>query len=134
VAAKRGWPRLGVFVAATSATLVIGAWIFLTFEPLKHEAIAFEVAGECNASAPRDATVASSWNQDIFVIRAAEYPNCVEATKAVSAQIIGNQILLRITYHSPSGTYVACRCEKVTLVRLSELPRRDYVVTRIGWP
>ena len=132
---KKAWKRIAFCTVAVLAVFIFGAWGFIAFEPFRHDALTYETPPSCaSSSTPWENKLSAQWEQETFLIRASEFPNCAESVTQVSAQVIGSQVLLRIRYEAASGPRPACRCEKLTIIRLSGLAKRDYAVTRIGSP
>ena len=126
--------RMARISAIVVVVMALGGWAFLEFEPLRHRAVSYETVPGCeNSGGSRPGMYTTRWEGPTLLIRASEYPNCAEAVKRVSAHVLDDRLLLRIRYHSPSGERYACHCQKVTLVRLTDLPKRDYRVLPV-WP
>lgn len=111
---------------------VLAVWAFLEFEPLRHRALTYDAPAACKGDGGwRPSTYSTAWEGATFLIRATEYPNCAEEVKRVSAHVIGDRVLLRIRYHSPSGETYACHCPRVAHVRLDGLDKRDYRIVPV---
>ncbi len=120
--------------AAAVLIVALCAWGFLEFEPLRHRELTYEAPPTCpggHGAWGRD-TYLASWEGAMLLIHATEYPNCAEEVERVSAHVIDDLVILRIRYYSPSGDTYACDCQKVTVVRLAGLEKRDYRVSRIS--
>ena len=127
------WVALGA--VGILAIVAASWWSFFTFEPFKHDHVTFDVPPQCKEPGGRiQSTVSHHWESDTLVVAVSESVNCAFSTKAVSAQVFGDRIFLRVKYDSPSGLYMACLCGHVTNVRLSTLHRHSYHVSLISWP
>ncbi len=134
MAKKKMWRRIAFCTVAVLGVFIVGGWGFIAFEPFRHDALTYETPPSCpSSSTPWENKLTAQWEQETFLIRASEFPTCGESVKQVSAQVIGSQVLLRIRYEA-SGPLAACKCETLTIIRLSGLAKRDYAVTRIGSP
>ncbi len=124
------------YAVAGVLLVVLGAWAFFEFEPLRHRALTYDEPSACRGDGGwRPGSYLTSWDGATLLIRATEYPNCAdEKVKRVSAHVIGERVLLRIRYHSPSGGTYVCHCLRVTQVRLAGLEKRDYRVVPVFPP
>jgi hypothetical protein len=127
------WVALGT--VGVLAIVVASWWSFFTFEPFKHDQVTFDVPPQCNAFGGRIQSMLSHrWEGDALEVAVSESVNCAFSTSAVSAQVFGDRIFLRVRYDSPSGLHTACVCGHVTNVRLTTLDRQNYHVSLISWP
>jgi hypothetical protein len=138
---KRGtWQKFKRPWVWGSLAFLLAAVVFYEFEPLRYRDLTLEqppVCGPEHSGAHHNSKFETAWESDRFVVRATEYPNCAEEFERASVHVVGDRVLLRIRYHSPTGESFACHCRKVTVVRLANLEKRDYRVVRISllpWP
>ena len=126
---RRRWAIVaGIVVGA----LALAGWVIIEREPFRHEALSFETPESCPggaSKAPRRKQFISQWAGEDLVVRANICANCAAKIEDVSAQVLGNFILMRIS--APTrGHLAACDCEHSTNIRISSLPKRDYQIVR----
>lgn len=125
--------RLVIIAAVGFGTLIVAIWIVIGVEPFKHKSMSYDVLSCKQAKVSSDAKLTSHWDKDDFVISASACSNCSDHVESVSAQAIGNFVLIQLHFVT-SSVSAACNCEHPTIARLSELQKRDYKVLRIGSP
>jgi hypothetical protein len=127
--------RAGLIAATFAGAIAIAVLTIVVFEPLKHEATAFEVPKSCGSDAitkgAHSSVLASRWESGVLVVHVSENSYCSDSVRDVSAQIIGILVLLRMKYDSPRPP-TACTCEHKSVVRVSNLPQRDYRIMRFS--
>lgn len=132
--ARSAWQKLKRRRIGVPLALFAALWAFYEFEPLRHRDLAYEAPPRCtgqDAGPAHPGSYATNWEGPVFVIQATEYPNCAEQVERVSAHVVGERVLLRIRYHSPTGESYACDCRTKTTVRIGSLDKRNYRVVRI---
>jgi hypothetical protein len=122
--------RAAVIAGGLAAMAAIGYWGIVEIEPFRHEATSFETAAACAESPvhPRRNSLASDWKDGTLTIRTSVCANCVEKVERVTGQVFGDRVLLKIRVMAPQGAHAACDCEHPLVVRLGQLPQRDYQV------
>ena len=127
--------RIALIVAALAGVFTIAVLAVVALEPLKHEATSFEVPKMCGPYAitkgTQSSALTSQWEKEVLVVRVSESAYCSDSVREVSAQVIGTLVLLRLKYDSPRPP-TACTCEHKSIVRLSNLPQREYRVIPIS--
>ncbi len=136
---RRRWPIVaGTVSAVVVSAVAIAAWVIIVHEPFKHEALSYETPENCpggSTKGPRGKRFVSRWDGDALVVHASVCANCSARIEKVSAQVVGDVVLMRIGVKRIQIP-AACNCEHLTTIRLSSLPKRDYKI--IGgeslWP
>jgi hypothetical protein len=122
---------IGVF----AVLIVCGYLVIVVLEPFGHEAVSFETPSTCTASGTKGMhgnKVTSEWNDGTLTIRTSICSNCADHLERVSAQVFGSRVLLNIrTAPSKAGVHAACDCEHSLIVRLAQLPQRDFQIMGI---
>jgi hypothetical protein len=139
VPTRRRWLIVaGIVTAVVVSAVAIAGWVIIVQEPFKHEALSYETPENCpggSIKAPPGKRFVSRWDGDALVVHASVCANCSARIEKVSAQVLGDVVLMRIGIKR-TPIPAACNCEHLTTIRLSSLPKRDYKI--IGgeslWP
>ena len=128
--AQRGRTRAAAIAGGAAVLAGVAYWIVVELEPLRHEATSFEIPASCAASSrqgPRSNSMASEWSDGTLTVRTSVCINCRSNVASVTAQVLGDRVLLKIRSLSP-GAYAQCDCEHPLVIRLGQLPQRDYKI------
>jgi len=120
--------RVLIALASAVATLAAGYWIVFELEPLAYAGVSYETPPSCagsDAERARGNSVVSEWADGTLTVRTSICANCADRIGGVSAQVLGERILLKVRIAS-GDMHAACDCARPLIVRLANLPKRDY--------
>ena len=129
---QSGWRRFALSLGGLLALLGIICWGVVALEPFRHEGTSFEVPESCSAlpnGGPSRNAVASDWKAGTLTIRTSVCINCGARVETVTGQVLGDRVLLKI--RAVEKAHAQCDCEHPLVVRLAELPQRDYKIMGI---
>lgn len=125
--------RVLIASAAVLAASGLGYWIFVELEPFAHDGVSFETPQACahsDSKGAKENTVVSEWRDGLLTVRTSICINCADHIKNVTAQVLGSRILVNARIGS-GDMHAACDCERPLIIRLKDLPKRDYQILGI---
>lgn len=117
--------------AAIVVAIIAGYWVIVELEPFRYEAVSVETPESCPSDSgvgKRANRVISEWKDGTLTIRTSVCTNCAAHLGRVTAQVFGDRVLLKIREESSKGPPAACDCEHPLVVRLAQMPQRDYQI------
>ena len=120
-----------IFVAVfLLLTLAVGIVVIL--EPFKLTNVLLDASKTCEPQFEWNATTTSQWDRDVLTVHVSACENCNRRIEGASAQVLGSFVLLRLMFSTSPPA--ACNCPHSAVLRLADVPRRDYTVIRLGSP
>jgi len=127
-------PRRALIASiAAIAAVWLGYWAFIELEPLRHESVSFETPPACahsDSKGPTRNSIVSEWADGTLTVRTSVCINCAGRIRDVTAQVLGGRVFLKPRI-ALGEARAACDCERELIVRLGNLPKRDYQILGI---
>jgi hypothetical protein len=128
-------PRGALIALGLVIALPVAAYgVVIGLEPFRHHATTFETPAQCadrEGKAARNSLTAD-WADATLTVRTSVCMNCAHRVGSVTAQVLGDRVLLNVRAEEPAdGMYAACDCARPVVVRLAQLPKRDYSIMGI---
>jgi hypothetical protein len=118
---------------ATLGAVALAYWVIVELEPFAHDGVSFETPAACakaDSKGARGNTIVSEWADGTLTVRTSLCINCADHVENVTAQVLGDRVLVNPRIGS-GKMHAACDCERPLIIRLKELPKRDYQILGI---
>lgn len=123
--------RVLIASIASLAAIGLGYWAFWELEPFGHGAVSYETPTACSRpEGQRGNSIVTEWAGGTLTVRTSLCLNCADHIKDVTAQVLGERVLINPRIGS-GDMDAACDCERPLIIRLKDLPKRDYQILGI---